>query len=339
MSLAGSHFAFLVRLIQFGLGLAAVWIATRAAGRLFGTEVERPALLLLLFSPTLVYATTMLLTETLEILLFAIVFYCFVRAAQDRERGEFRKSMTLGGCFLGLATLTRWPAPALIPAGAFLCWLRRDWKALSLLVLGWFIFIFPWLVRNYRVFGTATLSTLGGIGLVKGVLDPQGRGIGGADDQVRAALGWTHQEYERNDRTRAFPSELQMDRDARDLWFRLIWERKSELPGLVVRKLSWFWLSLDQIEDTSGLGRSRAWGRAAFAVIWWLYLGLAAVGLYQLSRFGDRQTFGLLLFWFILATIAHLPFCMNTRLRSCFVDAEVAVLAAAGVKRMRPLPR
>lgn len=91
------------------------------------------------------------------------------------------------------------------------------------------------------------------------------------------ALGWTHQEYEQNKHERPFPSELVMDAQCRQVYAQLVREYGWRLVPLHLAKLSWFWLSTDQLFDPGGRGFN-GFIRRLMAVAWLLWLAMAGYG-------------------------------------------------------------
>jgi 4-amino-4-deoxy-L-arabinose transferase-like glycosyltransferase len=318
-----------LRLFQFLLGLGTVLLGAKAAGKLWGARVGRAATLLLLWCPTLVYPTSTVATETLGAFLVAAVFYF---AAANLEENLHP---AVAGASVGLATLARQVAPVLEIPFVVLYARRRSPRALALVLLGSAVVVSPWALRNYRVFGLPTLSTFGGYNLLRGLVEPQGRSQPGQADRVRRILGWDISVYERNGRGRSYPVETALDATARETWLRLVRLEPARFFEILPAKLSWFWLGSDILLHDNGLRREARLGRAAMVFVWWGYLLLAAFALARLWRQGERGVFWLFVGWFALVTAAHLPFCMNTRLRLPFVDALVAILAARSVASTR----
>ena len=105
--------------------------------------------------------TPFVVKETLALFLFSGALLVVL---ESMER-ESRAVAFLGGCALGLASLTRYPHLAFLPllVGAFmLCTDRKRLRRLILpLVVGVGLALAPWLARNYVVFGEVLLSNHG----------------------------------------------------------------------------------------------------------------------------------------------------------------------------------
>jgi 4-amino-4-deoxy-L-arabinose transferase-like glycosyltransferase len=319
-----------VRLLQFLAGLGTALLMAWAGHRAWGAD-KTLSTAFVLACPTLIYVTSTIHTEALGSLVLASYFLtCLATLKSDRLSAWGFAS----GALLGLATLFRWAAPALAPVSLFALWKRKSlggalWFAVgSLLVLG------PWVARNWIVFGQPRLSTFGSLSLVAGLLDPQGRTQPGTSERMVAALGWNLSDYERNDRDPSLPDETEAERHAFRVWRKLIeQERLAHLVALQVHKLGWYWLSTEMLSNTQSLSSTVRLARTVMVGIWWGYLVLAGVGFAALLHRKETNLATVLGLWFLLATLSHWPFCMNTRLRIPFVDAPLALLAAYGFER------
>jgi hypothetical protein len=205
------------------------------------------------------------------------------------------------------------------------------------------LIVSPWLIRNFNDFGTFVLSTEGGPTAVMGVLAPQGRALPGDSERLIDALGWLPPaDLETNDASRdRLPSEAVLNRRAWHVCFDLWRQTGWGLIPLTFAKLSYFWLSTDQLLSTASFRTTVRAVRAAGVLVYWVLLALAVTGWFQL-RHQRPELAGVFLFYFLLVTVLHLPFNMNTRLRMPFIDSWLAVLAGAGciaiVKRLAGPP-
>ncbi len=319
-----------VRLLQFLAGLGTALLMAWAGHRAWGVD-KALATAFVLACPTLIYVTSTIHTEALGSLVLASYFLtCLAILKSDRLSAWGFAS----GALLGLATLFRWAAPALAPVSLFALWRRKSpgaalWFAVgSLLVLG------PWVARNWIVFGQPRLSTFGSVSLVGGLLDPQGRTQPGTSERMVAAFGWSLADYERNDRDPSLPDETEAERNAFRVWRKIIEEESwASLVALQVQKLGWYWLSTEMISNTQSLSPTVRLTRQVMVGVWWGYLALAVGGFAVLLRRKETSLATALGLWFLLATLSHWPFSMNTRLRIPFVDAPLALLAAYGFER------
>jgi 4-amino-4-deoxy-L-arabinose transferase-like glycosyltransferase len=322
MMISPRFWPVVLRLLQFLLGLATAFLGARAAKKLWGVAAGRAALLLALYCPTLVYPTSTVSPEALGAFLVAVVF-CF--AVENLEKDS---QPALAGISVGMATLAKEISPALGIPFVLLYLGRRSFRALLTILVASIIVITPWTLRNYLVFGTPVLSTLGGYGLVDALTNPQGRSQAGEASRTRALLGWGLGDYERDNRNRSYPPEVQMDAAAQKIWLRLVRKRPLELVRNLPAKLSWFWLSTDILFYSRWYSPAVQLGRAAMVFIWWGYLVLAAMALVRLRRQKQRGVFWLFVGWLALVTAVHIPFAMSTRLRIAFCDLPVAVLGS-----------
>jgi hypothetical protein len=206
------------------------------------------------------------------------------------------------------------------------------WRSAAIAILVPAIVVSPWLMRNHTVFnGGWLLSTESGPTAAMGVLAPQGRALPGDSERLYKALGWVPPvDIETNDASRGrLPSESVLNSQAWKVTFGLWRDAGLELIPLTARKLSYFWLSTDQLLSTITFGRGARLARAAGVLVYWVLLGFALAGWFGLWR-RKRDLARIVLLYAVLVTLAHLPFNMNTRLRVPFIDPLVAVLAGEG---------
>jgi 4-amino-4-deoxy-L-arabinose transferase-like glycosyltransferase len=153
--------------------------------QIFSSEsAARLALFILSFSPNQIAYTALLSTEIFFMFLLLSGAVCFVYAR--RRLGFF----LLAGLFWGLATLTK-PQALFVPV-IFLSFFSADLRSFvksGLIVLPTLLLvILPWMVRNYFVIGTPSLSTNGGIVLMIGN-NPYATGRQIWDSNVQSLLG------------------------------------------------------------------------------------------------------------------------------------------------------
>jgi hypothetical protein len=207
------------------------------------------------------------------------------------------------------------------------------WRSAAMIVLLPGMLISPWLIRNMLVFhGAAMFSTQSGFAAVAGVLVPQGRGIPSDAEKLKEVLGWgLPGDLETNDAIRnRLPTEPVLDRKCWNVAVRTWRELAWGLVPLTLRKLSYFWLSTDQLFWTGSFPRLQRAARVGGVFAYWGLLALAVSGWFQLRI--RRPVLAQMFFLYaLLVTIAHVPFNMNTRYRIPFIDPLVAVLAGVGV--------
>lgn len=326
----GSHALEAVRLAQFLMGLAVACLCASVAGKLFGKDEKKAALVIALLFPTLVVMTGDILTEATAALMSALFLYLVVRFFQ---RPSWAFLTCLSVC-IGVATLIRFNMALFGMVVLAVVLLQQKtlpkWRAAALTICLSGLVVSPWLIRNYRAFhGRLLLSTESGPAAVMGVLTPQGRALPGDSARLRRALGWVPPaDIETNAPSRAqFGSEAQLNRDAWKVAFGLWRHAGWRLVPLTMEKLSYFWLSTDQLLWTGSFRPLVRAARAGGVLVYWALLALGVAGWFRLrSRApGLAHVF---LFYVLLVTILHLPFNMNTRLRMPFIDPLVAILAA-----------
>ncbi|MGH9685950.1 MAG: ArnT family glycosyltransferase [Candidatus Acidiferrales bacterium] len=325
-----SHAFEAVRLVQFLMGLAVVYLCASVAGNLFGKDEKRAALVLALFFPTLVIMTGDILTEATATLISALFLYLFVRFFQ---RPSWAILAGLSVC-VGVATLIRFNMALLGIVVLAVVLLQQKtlpkWRAAALMICLSGLVVSPWLVRNYRAFhGRLLLSTESGPAAVMGVLTPQGRALPGDSARLRRALGWVPPaDIETNAPSRAqFGSEAELNRKAWRVAFGLWRHTGWRLVPLTLEKLSYFWLSTDQLLWTRSFRPLVRAARAGGVLVYWVLLAFGIAGWFRL-RSRSSGLARVFLFYVILATVLHVPFNMNTRLRMPFIDPLLAILAA-----------
>lgn len=126
------------------------------------------------------------------------------------------------------------------------------------------------------------------------------------------------------------PSESILDKQCwkvvPHLWRNLGWH---VVPFLMM-KLGDFWLSVDQVSDTSSLPRTSRLMRLFGVVLYWFILGLAVRGWILLRRRWPPAA-NVLLAYAIIFTVLHLPLVMSTRIRFPLLDPPMAALAGGGL--------
>jgi 4-amino-4-deoxy-L-arabinose transferase-like glycosyltransferase len=345
LKLFGNYALAGMRWLQFGEGLTTVLLCAAIARRIFDARAAKAVLLVSLFFPTLAIMNGEILSEATATFLSTLFLYLMIRYVQESSW----LTLTALSVTIGLAALTRFNMALLggvaIVACLFAIGALPKWRAIAWVFLVSVLVVSPWLIRNEVVFhGQVLFSTHAGIDAVEGVLTPQGRALAGDSERLRDALGWVApEEAETNSPNRhLLPPEPTLDRNAWKVALGL-WRRESwALVPLELKKLSYFWLSADQLLSTEGFPIRGRIFRGAAVVFYWALLALAVVGWLQLRK-QNPTVASLFLTYAVLVTTLHLPFVMNTRLRMPFLDAWIAVLAGAamaqfpGIKNERRL--
>lgn len=329
IKLFSRHALRAVRLIQFAAGLLIAWLCAAIAGRIFGSEVKRATFVIALFLPTLIEMTGDILTETIATLMSLVFFYLLVRFLKRPAWG------TLAGlsAVVGIATLARFNMALfgfVVLAGVlFQQSSLKKWKAVALAIFLSALVISPWLIRNFVAFhGALLLSTVSGPTAAMGVLTPEGRALPGDSERLRSALGWVPPaDLETNDASRdALGEESDLNRQAWRVTFGLWRQAGWRLLPLNLEKLSYFWLSTDQLFFTGSFRPVVRAARATGVLAYWVILALGMGGWFRLRTRWPALAH-LLLFYALLVTVLHLPFNMNTRLRIPFIDPLLVILA------------
>jgi len=334
MWLFADKYVIVVRSLQFFLGLATVYFCSLASALAFGKKAGQATAVMGLFCPTLLFVTGEVLTECLGAFFGSLFFYLLVREIECHSENVISGL----GIVTGVASLFRFNMAGLGLVGAPLVFLispARRWRSLGVFCLLSTIPIAPWVLRNQKVFRKPLYSTLSGHDAVEGVVAPQGRALPGDNARIEAAEGWLLSDIETNNPSRLrFPSEDQLNSEAwasaRNLWREWRWR----LVPLAFAKLSYFWLSLDQVlwtQSFSLLQRLFRWGGV---LVYWGLLALAFRGWSQVRR--SNPTLGrTLLFYTIALTALHLPFPMITRLRIPLMEPLIIILSGAALMESR----
>jgi 4-amino-4-deoxy-L-arabinose transferase-like glycosyltransferase len=342
MGIFGGDYLFALRGLQFLLGILTVAICAGTARRLFDEQAGRASLLLGLFLPTLIFTTAQVLTECLAGLLTAIFLRNLVLQC---ERRDVRSAWGMGWT-AGLESMVRFNAAALPLFAAFAIlrggWNRTTWLRVAIALGVPLLIAAPWLIRNEIAFrGEVLYSTQSGPNAVQGILTSEGRTQPGDSEKLRSNLGWELQQLETNSPSRlTLPSEAVLDQRAL-LLVPALWAREGpHIFSLLAKKVSDFWLSIDQLEGTASLSRNDRVIRFGGVLAYWLTLLLAIYGWWWLRQSKPRIAM-VLLVYAAGFTLLHLPLVMNTRLRIPLLEPLLVMLAGAGwcwiLERWSPL--
>jgi len=347
MMLSSKHWLITLRALQFLASLATAWLCGRLARRWFGITAGRFAAITALYFPTLLFFTGEVLTECTAALLVII----FLLRFDEALRVPTTRSLGLLGLSAGVVALERFNAAALVLVALFVVFVwtpRRLQGARSeapshmptatrlrrLVIVGAAcgIVVGPWLIHTAVAFrGQALYTTHSGFGAVEGVIMPLGRTQTGETDLIKKELGWGNWDVESNSTMRLkLPSEPELNRQAWNVARRLWSEKRWSLAPIGAQKICAFWLSTDQIIYTHSLTWRKRVVRSTGVVLYWMILMLAVFGWFRLRGAHPSIAAALLLYALVL-TVMHLPFTMNTRLRSPLVDPLLASLAGGGL--------
>ena len=139
------------RILSLVLGVAAIALAMVLVARLANRRAAIVTGLALSFYPPIIANDTMLLTEPLSMLLMMGMLLALVPR---------RWAIAAGVC--GLLVLTRTSAQFLIPVVGVWVWWQIGWRrALGFVGIA-VVVVSPWVIRNWVVLGSPTLSTANG---------------------------------------------------------------------------------------------------------------------------------------------------------------------------------
>lgn len=334
MKVFGTDYVLAMRVLQFFEGLFVAFLCAAIARRIFGKPAAKATFVIALFLPTLVEMSGEILTEATAAVLTVTFLFFLVRYS---DKGHWRSVVGMAAA-VGIGALVR---PNLAFLGCVSLWAvlfwqnsRSRWRDAILSVLVPCILITPWVWRNLRAFhGSVVFSTQGGFAAIAGVLSPQGRTQTlGEMEKVEAAVGLRFLAgLETNASTHSrLPTEPEIDRRcwkaALHAWRQTGWG----LVPLTLDKLSYFWLSTDQLFWTSSFSRSQRVLRATGVLAYWLVLTLGVTEWLRLRA--DRPALAqAFMMYAVLITLLHVPFNMNTRYRIVFMDPLLAVLAGSAL--------
>lgn len=314
----GHSYRFVARVIQFCAGISMALVCARASVKLGG--LGSVALAAALALPTLIFFSAELLTETFATLLVAtFLLFTFQR----------RNPSTIGAV-IGLAMITRFNLAALaVVYVAYQVSVNKLTVALrnvSVAALVAVVIVSPWFVRNLVVFdGQVLYSTQAGLNFLQGTVTPDGR-IHGADwAMLSSRLGYPLQDMEVNSDARlALPSEPELNGIAARAALKEL--GRINLIRLAAVKLSYFWLSFDQVFETREMQLRQRSVRLAGVLAYWLFLAIGLWG-WRKCRQENPNVARLFVIYAAVITCLHLPFVMSTRIRIPFVEPAVAILA------------
>jgi hypothetical protein len=313
----GKDYRIAVRVTQLLAGIVMAIVCGRVSGYLGGSASI--AFAAVLATPTLMFFSAELLTETLAAVIVAVFF---LLAAKDSNPAWV-------GVVIGLGMLERFNLAAL--AVAYLIYelsTKKTSSAVKHVALAGLVavaIVGPWFARNLIVFNRQVLySTHTGTNLLQGILTPDGRTQIGDSAKLEAAAGWTISDIETNSPERnTFPSEPQLDRMATSAALAQL--RRVNLVALTTRKLGYFWLSLDQLLETKSLSRGMFLLRLPGICFYWLLLGVGIVGWRRL-KLSNPDAALLFVIYPVVITAMHLPFVMSTRIRVPLIEPALTIL-------------
>jgi 4-amino-4-deoxy-L-arabinose transferase-like glycosyltransferase len=170
------HHPDVVRLVQIVVSLGTLVVVYLLARRLMSTLAALVAAGAFALCPAAALYPSLLLTESNQALLVALMLYLAYRAVDDPRVSRF---VALGVVLAGLA-LCRPDYMFLIVPVSMAIWVvgRRDRRMTSAVAVAWMCFaivITPWLYRNYTTFGIVGLATGTGHTVITAKLEAEGK--------------------------------------------------------------------------------------------------------------------------------------------------------------------
>ena len=288
VAIFGSHTYYPLLLLTWCLSgvvaLCAYWVAARATGREWFALWTAVAFAFYL-SEMFVMTTYSMASEPIFAACLAIYVVLLIRAT---DRPGLAVALA-AGAMLGLATLSR-PTVILLPVvsiGWILYKLRRSGLALSVaFALAFAAVQVPWVVRNYRAFGTPVVtSTLGGFNLYR---------HNGMIEEGKYHTGYSHPEMEKRIKRMAAATgrplesfnEAELDSMLKAEGTRIVRTYPLRYLKLSAMRTVWIWYNENS-------------GRGLYAVENFLLYLLALGGLFYVLR--SREP----IFFLLLAHIAY----------------------------------
>ncbi len=159
--------------------LAIIVLSYLIVRKIWNEQIARWSVIILTFFPSQILFVNLLTTEPLFTAIFLASIYLIIFASGRTKIGWH--FLFTGGLLLGLAALTR-PLVLVYPIIyiIFLYFKKRDIlttaKSSAIIIIGFLIVITPWMMRNYFLKGSFTISTNSGINFLIG--NQPGSGMG-----------------------------------------------------------------------------------------------------------------------------------------------------------------
>jgi 4-amino-4-deoxy-L-arabinose transferase-like glycosyltransferase len=342
----GEHLVLVAGLVQALLGGVVVAAVVVAGERLGGRRVAWLAGVVVALWPNLVVHSSLMLSETLFLALFAVTLAALVHAGDGAR--WWSPALAVAAVGLGACALVRPQSTFLALPAVALAWALsapgwRRWAArVAVLCAGVVLVVAPWTVRNAVVMGDPVLvSTNTGDNLCIGFNPDASGGF------MAAPYCETGEFY-----VQGIDQELRRDAEARTRAIDWATGHLGELPGL-----SWTKLRITYADDRDGLRALESFGEDEFLsdgarsalgtladVYFFVVLSLAAAGLVWTTVWGwqdrRRDASGLVLVLVTLSAVAVpvLSFA-DTRFKvpaaPCFALLAALVVGALW-ERLRP---
>jgi 4-amino-4-deoxy-L-arabinose transferase-like glycosyltransferase len=335
-----------IRLIQVGFYVLMTVVYARVVAARAGRAAGLGTSVIFALYPMFVFMTAEISTESLYMAISALVFALTLSLLEPRR--SFRRRLGdafMAGLFCGLGILTR-PnmLVVLIPVAALIGWdgirkrgERGAWLApVFALLVGTWVVLTPWLVRNDRQFGSPVVSTNIQYNVFRGTFDLVDRiAMGGNMIEIFRTHGVLYEEEIEDVRITRLPlDEITSERNASIAARSIIqadpvgwlWQRGRN--GL------YLWLNL-QWDATVLQGRTLVKAASAAVTLGYYLLLLGAVVgslvLWRNRREASATPFLMVSGLFILAAMSTVLTFVGKRYRVAMIDPYLTLLVGAGV--------
>lgn len=271
--------------------------------------------------PPFIGGTVEINTVTFDVLFLALAIYFLLRGEEKQRRNGF-----WAGLSLGLATLTRATALAVLPVIFAWLWLRSKnaiWhdviKPFILILLVAFLVILPWTVRNYLVHREFILiSSNGGLNFWIGNNEK-------ATGEYAFPSGTNLELFIRS----LSLNEAQMDRLYYQEAFGFIHDHPRQFLRLLVRKTLYFWLFRPNIgSNYPNAGKAVFLAKAFYVFSYILLLPLGALGI--ILSLGLWRKLFLIYGLLVSQMMVHVLYFVGTRFRTP-IDPYLLIFASFAI--------
>lgn len=149
------HAPVRVKIVQGAIGAIVVWLIAAIARRTAGDRAGVAAAAIAAVYPPLVWIPSYVWSETLFSMLALIAALLLARGGEGtaRDARASTRWIAAAGLVVGIAILTRPVMIFFVPLGAAWTWRRRGLAAAVLFTVIAAACVFPWTIRNHRVYG------------------------------------------------------------------------------------------------------------------------------------------------------------------------------------------
>ena len=311
-----------IRMAQALLGVVAVWLVCLLAGLLTTRPFAVLAASIAAFYPYFIFMGGTLFASTWFVVTFLPAVYLFMQGERRARNGFF----VMSGLLMGLSTLSVTTAALTAPASLFWLLIKKEWsirrvlRPAAVFTAAFFIVVSPWMVRNQRALGTASLSTNGGRNLWLGN-NPAATVNSGSDIDMPPAL------QARIDAA----DEAEADRIYKEEALAFIRSRPQRFVTLLLLKGAALW-RFDPSPTTDGYKVDQGRNRWLSVLSYVPVLLLAIIGFWRADRLQKKELL-LWLLYFAVFTAVHAVYISNVRFRLP-LDQFLIIMAALSVQKL-----